>query len=406
MKTVTKIYYFSPDQFNYFESWLGDMARQGLILKEQNLFTCVFEVGEPAERKYRVIPEDITAISREERSMYEEAGWTYVYSKGLSVFCNEDPEATELFTDVESWRARTRKYRTGRISGFSILFTLWTIYITLSALKTDNDWKFNSAHDLDIEVLVLITAVICVVALITHLVCDIKGIRDFLGATKNNAIEHDAPYKKAMNRGRLSYATIIIMLATVVVFAYYSFDGGMLNLRDSLAYENPHLVRFSEFDENTWNAYHDQITGKDDSGEYSCDYFINTERTLIRKWTHESLSIDAWDPDGESEDYRIIAYYSMEYSEFNDSNTAEKFMEEDIARDSTWNDDSAREKKPEDIRIDRADVDYAGYFSTKDPQIGGNQTLYLRKGKKLIEVYYTGDKDLRSEVDEFAAKLQ
>lgn len=50
-------------------------------------------------------------------------------------------------------------------------------------------------------------------------------------------------------------------------------------MKNSLSYENPDLVRFSEFDENTWNTYYDLITGKnDESGEYCGDYFINKGR--------------------------------------------------------------------------------------------------------------------------------
>ena len=411
MSTVKKIYYFSPDRFNYYESWLEDMARQGLILREQKSFICEFEVGEATECKYRVIPGKASDISPEERSLYEEAGWKYIPSKGQAIFCNKDPNATELFTDIDSWRKRTKKYRIGRILGLLALLIFWISYVIISRLSSGSQWNLGSTHTLDIDVVLVISVACCCFGLIIMLICDINGLLGFLHSTSNNKVEHNLPYTKAINQGRLAYMSLIVIVVSITVFFICGWNGGMLSLKNSLSYENPDLVRFSEFDENTWNTYYDLITGKnDESGEYCGDYFINKGKTLIRNWVHEGYHISQEIPDPDDVGNitnDTIAYYSMEYSEFRNSTTAEKFLAEDIAYDSTWDDSSAKEIKPEDISIACSDVDYAGYYS-ESLKLGyaGNQTLYLRKGAKLIEVYYTGDKNLLNELDLFVARLQ
>lgn len=211
---------------------------------------------------------------------------------------------------------------------------------------------------------------------------------------------------------KLGYIFLCLSLIVGAVYAVNAFSGGMLNLKDSLAYENPDLIRFSEFDEKTWNDYYDLMigNGEDETGDYFTDYFINSQTTLIRKWAHESYTVDREIQDYEDENStytETIAYYSCEYSEFKNPKTAEKFLKEDIAYDSTWEDNSAKELKPEDIAIGYEGIDYVGYYSEPEKQnLAGNQILYLRNGKKLMEVYYTGEKNLRDELDVFVQKMK
>ncbi len=409
MSTVKKIYYFSAAQFNYCESWLEDMAREGFLLKNQNTFTCEFEETKALECKYRIIPLEYADISEEERYLYKAEGWKYIPSTGQSIFLNENPNATELFTDIDSWRKRTKKYAFNR-SALWLFFTIYAIWTLCFGLR--EPWDFISAHTFDIDILVFVATFFlfcgCAICITNDLISIIQFHRT---ASKNDTIDHNLPYKKVTKRGKIVYISAAIALVAGLLDVVYAWSGGMLSLNDSLAYENPKLVRFSEFDACTWNSYYDLILGKnDESGEYYYDYFINSENTLIRNWAHEGYSVEREVPDPEDEGAttsETIAYYSMEYSEFRNSKMAEKFLAEDIAYDSTWDDSLSNELKPEDISVNCSGADYVGYYSVPE-KLGysGNQTLYLRKGTKLIEVYYQGDKNLLDELDLFVSRLQ
>lgn len=416
MSTVKKLNYFGVCDFNYMESWLEDMACKGLLLKRQNLFTSEFEEGAPSYGKYRIIPVKYKKLPTEECKSYKEAGWIHIpASIEISIFYNDDPNASELCELCENdylYNRRTqRALRTNAILSIALLVLLSVnFYIDSASL---NAYGFGSMHALDISIVGFVTILSLAAAAVTTIVLgSVSGIRSYAKIRKKGVIEHGLSYDKVIMRCRIAYILLAISLSFGAVYAVNAFNGGLLSLNESLAYENPHLVRFSEFDEKTWDDYYDLVTGKrkDETGEYCTDYFINSETTLIREWAHESYTIDReiQDPEDESSTATdTIAYYSCEYSRFINDKAAEMFLEEDIAYHSTWDDDSATELKPDDISVDCVDIDYVGYYSEpKKLNYGGNQILYLRNGKKVMEIYYTGDKNLKDELAVFVQKLK
>lgn len=82
------------------ESYLSDMAKEGLVLKEIHNFYLLFEKTEPMELEYRL---EFGARKGFDKyvAMYQEAGWQYVSSiKGVYVFCTTASEKlVEMHTD-------------------------------------------------------------------------------------------------------------------------------------------------------------------------------------------------------------------------------------------------------------------------------------------------------------------
>lgn len=58
MDKKTKLKYgpFGIVDMFYKQNWLEYQARKGLLLANDNLFTCRFTVDEPRDRRYRILP--------------------------------------------------------------------------------------------------------------------------------------------------------------------------------------------------------------------------------------------------------------------------------------------------------------------------------------------------------------
>ena len=86
------------------ESWLDEMALQGLFLKNfsRQFDWAVFEVGDPRPVRYRLDPVGKSAgRGREREEPYAEMGWQFVDCiRGLYyIFSCGDPDAPELHSD-------------------------------------------------------------------------------------------------------------------------------------------------------------------------------------------------------------------------------------------------------------------------------------------------------------------
>jgi Protein of unknown function (DUF2812) len=109
---VTKFKFFWDDADHALESWLQDMARQGLHLHKVSVLRCwfVFRRGAPAEMSYRL---DFQArrTKADYYQLFADAGWEHVdqvlgwHFWRVPVRAGRVPE---IFTDVES---RIRKYQ-------------------------------------------------------------------------------------------------------------------------------------------------------------------------------------------------------------------------------------------------------------------------------------------------------
>lgn len=108
MKRVRKFTPVSMYDAQGLESWLEDMAKQGLFLKKFGTVWCVFERGPARPLRYRVEPvreqdgDDLLGRSPM-KELYQDFGWSYVTSIGNSMFLfsTEDENAPELHTDPE-----------------------------------------------------------------------------------------------------------------------------------------------------------------------------------------------------------------------------------------------------------------------------------------------------------------
>ena len=124
MKSVYKLTPVSDYDIQGIESWLQDMALQGLYLKKYRPLFCTFTPGPAKKTRYRLEPcrrgldDDLPADMLD---LYEEYGWEYVgdVNREMLIFSTQDEEATELHTDPaiqgERWKKLYKQARLGTV---------------------------------------------------------------------------------------------------------------------------------------------------------------------------------------------------------------------------------------------------------------------------------------------------
>ena len=139
MKYVRKITPVPLSDAEGLESWLEDLALQGLYLKTFRPLFCTFIPG-PAKKTryrlepYRLRPEDDLPCSMLE--LYQDFGWDYAgtANNAMLIFSTQDPEAPELHTDPALQSQRWNKlYRSAR-RGFVWDAALLVLVAVLTAL--------------------------------------------------------------------------------------------------------------------------------------------------------------------------------------------------------------------------------------------------------------------------------
>lgn len=110
--TVSIFKLFWADQDQEQEQWLREMARQGLHLKNVNIFcNWTFVRGEPADIAYRV---DFSGKGKNSayQRLFEDAGWERAAEVTGWLYWRKpvvNGQAPEIFTDIESMIGKYRR---------------------------------------------------------------------------------------------------------------------------------------------------------------------------------------------------------------------------------------------------------------------------------------------------------
>mgnify|MGYP000946989895 CR=1 FL=1 len=119
------------------ESYLSDMAKEGLFLAGMSQSYNIFKINEPADIEYRIEFGE-KELNSEMREMYKISGWSYVCSiKGIHIFKAAASDAlVEIHTDPEeqSYTLRKSCKILTRLISFEIVMLL--IVIALSVFAT------------------------------------------------------------------------------------------------------------------------------------------------------------------------------------------------------------------------------------------------------------------------------
>lgn len=134
---VKKFRTFSIYEIGKMESYLSDMAKDGLFLTGMSQSYNVFKINEPADIEYRIeFGEKV--LNKEMREMYEMSGWSYTCSfKGIHIFqAAASDTLVEIHTDPEEQSYTLRKSCKMFARLISLEIVLLLIMIALSVFGT------------------------------------------------------------------------------------------------------------------------------------------------------------------------------------------------------------------------------------------------------------------------------
>lgn len=409
-KTKLKYNPFGIVDMFYKQNWLEYQARKGLLLANDNLFTCRFTVDEPRDRRYRILPYKHSKTTQEELDLYASCGWHLIYGFGsVMIFYTDDPDAPEPFTDVQSQHKYYRKSLITNFIWMLILFAepLFSISRSAQGFTISPSALLYSNADQPLSTLVLtfiglpLLFLFCLQYMFTYIsILNRNRKKDFYGATGF----------------RLKYYVNVTCITTIMVLVLWSIIDipRTLDITSSgdftqaLKYKGNEIVRFSEFDPDTWRTVYKKIEYYNDSKGDMITFDVNQDKTLMMpRMVSEELEVDRGIKN--DEDTVTDLYYRVNLYKAKSSKIATEFMKYNSKNALEESDIKVSNKSIDKFRFDYEGLDYAAYIvdekKANDTTAKRDQLLFLRKGNKYVSVSYYGPIDLKSKVGMFAAKM-
>ena len=409
-KTKLKYAPFGIIDMFYKQNWLEYQARKGLLLANDNLLTCRFTVDEPRDRRYRILPYKPSKTTQEELDLYASSGWHLIYGFGsVMIFYTDDPDAPEPFTDVQSQHKYYRKSLITNFIWMLILFaeSLFSISrsaqgftISPSALLYSNADQPSSSLAMTF-IGIPLALLFWFQYMFTYIsILNRNRKKDFYGATGF----------------RLKYYVNVTCITTIMVLVLWSIIDipRTLDITSSgdftqaLKYKGNEIVRFSEFDPDTWKTVYKKIEYYNDGKGDMITFDINQDKTLMMpRMVSEELEVDR--DIKNDEDTVTDLYYRVNLYKAKSSKIATEFMKYNSKNALEETDIKVSNKSIDKFRVDYEGLDYAAYIvdekKANDTTAKRDQLLFLRKGNKYVSVSYYGPIDLKSKVGMFAAKM-
>lgn len=412
MDKKTKLKYdpFGVVDMFYKQNWLEYQARKGLLLANDNLFTCRFNVDEPRDRRYRILPYKHSKTTREELDLYASCGWNLIYGSGsVMIFYTDDPDAPEPFTDVQS---QHKYYRKSLITNFIFILIilaelLFSISRSVQGFTISPSALLYSSADQPLSALAMTFIGLPLVFLFwfQYMFAYISILnrnrkKDFYGASGF----------------RLKYYVNMTFIITAIVLVLWSIidiprtmdSSSSGDFTQALKYKGNEIVRFSEFDPDTWRTVYKKIEYYHDGKGDMITFDVNQDKTLLMpRMVSEELEVDR---DAKNDEDTVTElYYRVNLYKARSSKVASEFMKYNSKNALEESDIKVSNKSLDKYRFDYKDLDYAAYIvdekTANDTTAKRDQLLFLRKGNKYVSVSYYGPIDLKSKVGLFAEKM-
>lgn len=230
MKYVRKITPVPLSDAEGLESWLEDLALQGLYLKTFRPLFCTFTPGPAKKTRYRLEPCRLRPDDDPPRSMlelYQEFGWDYAgaANNAMLIFSTQDPEAPELHTDPALQSQRWKKlYRSAR-RGFVWDAALLVLVAVLTALLLEDTPILNLLTTSAVPLILFGLYQLCSLPAAWAEVQDLSRLVRRLEA--GEPMDHRAPYPRRRLVPLLSFSLCILLIVLLVLPRYVlPFLGG------------------------------------------------------------------------------------------------------------------------------------------------------------------------------------
>lgn len=401
-RIVRKINPFFVFQFERLENWLEEMAEKGLVLKKAGPVFMTFEESEPVKKKYRVIPET-AMVRKEELEYYEEAGWHHVGRNRMQILCNDDSNATELFTDAQSYNDRAENLLHDLkidVAAGIVLILLLLYRLIFSGMLGDG--VIHSVVNDGVALTVLMhLGLIAVIALVIYEVVGtvrvVKRIRD------GKILERRRDQPKKATIKKVSIIGLTLFLVLIVGLGIKNMAGDdveLLSDTEQLAkaeseISNPqtsHPLSVKIYDKKFFTELKDQI--KKAAAQKTKESDEETFYPNYERWSEDMALFKKNVSEYATQEGENGAYYSADYYEAANEWIAEKYLEEEI---KTW----VEGKTMDEIRFDLAGADYAGLGKDEF----GRWHLYIRKGNRMEFVTSSKGNTIKDKAEMFLKDL-
>ena len=412
MDKKTKLKYdpFGIVDMFYKQNWLEYQARKGLLLANDNLLTCRFTVDEPRDRRYRILPYKHSKTTQEELDLYASCGWHLIYGYGsVMIFYTDDPDAPEPFTDVQS---QHKYYRKSLITNFITMAILLAdvFFIISRSLQgftlSPSELLYSSADQ------PLSSVVMSLIGLPLALLYWFQYMFTYISILNKNR-KKDYYGTSGFRLKYYTNATLFITLTVLLLWSIVDIPrtvdvSSSGDFTEALKYKGNEIVRFSEFDPDTWRTLYKKIEYYHDGKGDMITFDVNQDKTLMMpRMVSEELEVDR--DIKNDEDTVTDLYYRVNLYKAKSSKIATEFMKYNSKNALEESDIKVSNKSIDKFRFDYKDLDYAAYIvdekKANDTTAKRDQLLLLRKGNKYVSVSYYGPIDLKSKVGLFAAKM-
>ena len=195
------------------ESWLEDLALQGLILKNIVCGIAIFQKQEPQKLRYRlsIIPAEkwdvYEDVSGEDEfiAFCEASGWKFICKRGLfGIFMTADETLEELHTEPELQYLDMKGYMDWR----SIMEGSIPFWVTCLMFSNWYRWGIFSDFGITFAIAMAAIMIVCVV----DVVYEVTGMLALYRKLKANGISHE---KKEWRDSAIRHRALVIVVVLV-----------------------------------------------------------------------------------------------------------------------------------------------------------------------------------------------
>lgn len=345
------------------EAWLLEMAQSGWRLVKMGSFFASFEPKEPGRLSYHIEPK-----AEENQEAYADLGWSYVcdMSRAFEIYCTTRKTLKLPSHQEEGLKALRKKQR--RAIWNSLLVPLWLVFFT--ALGTQ-------LYAGQAALVALNDAIIGLYAVL--LILSIQEIG--MGIRRMRFLKKFAAGEPTSRSKRRSKSVVCILLAALLLA-----EGGLFLARQLTEREEP--IADSEISGFTTM---EEVEGVEVAEEFYRKEYGNTVKLARSFLVPVQLEVRQSGRTGSGVEPAMRIRYDEAVSE----GMAQSLLTARVAVDLGWND-----------RIQAAKLEVAGADEAYLAAYQSMQYLFLRRGEKVVSVFYVGEQELSEKAELFEKMLE
>ncbi len=432
-KFVKKLIPFESCDIPAIQSWLKDMAEQGLFYVDCSFFCARFEKGEPKKLRYRLDFCDVSLgkIPEEKAELYERSSWRVVgeLKNDLIVLTTDDPDAPEIFSEPEHLikpLKRLAKKHTAYWILFLIMFLLSRVGSPFIYTMLGMDTFVGGVLGIGTAyyILLLLMAVLLLLEFIVHL----QSCRHLKKLIKQIERGGELPTGERY-KAKSKIGAVLIPLTIPVIalwFVHLAVPMGFTSQHGTNDLSGLPFPTMQEINTGEYNYYVEGLKKLDGAGLADISERHDLLAPTVIEFSQDCYSFEDFTNKGENSFEYFVRYYEMRFEK--DAKEAVDFIIYDFEHfDADEYHRNARAlAKSISENFEEYEVGYDGYTPTYDirdlsrdgveiklvnekygyGEDDTRQHLIMRLGSKYINVSYSGSSDLGEYTELYIAKLK